>query len=115
MAIVHSRIAEAWFVLGVFVLSGIVSTAARAQAPAVETAATQILQRITDYLGSLQQFSVHTRNTLEDLLDSGQWTVPLGTGVGHIFHFGKLPVNRPIGAYYNVVRPDDGPDWQLRV
>jgi hypothetical protein len=48
--------------------------------------------------------------------DSGnQWTVPLGAGIGHIFHLGKLPVNGQIGAYYNVVRPDDGPTWQLRV
>jgi len=48
--------------------------------------------------------------------DSGDtWTVPLGGGVGKIFHLGKLPVNTQIGAYYNVVTPDDGPDWQLRV
>ena len=33
--------------------------------------ATKILQRMTDYLGSLKQFSVHTQNTLEDLLASG--------------------------------------------
>ncbi|MCE2970649.1 MAG: transporter [Burkholderiales bacterium] len=47
--------------------------------------------------------------------DSGQqWTVPLGLGVGHIFHFGKLPVNAQLGGYYNVVRPDNGPNWQLR-
>jgi hypothetical protein len=39
--------------------------------------------------------------------DSGQqWTVPLGGGVGKIFHFGKLPVNTQISAYYNVVKPD---------
>jgi len=48
--------------------------------------------------------------------DSGDtWTVPLGGGVGHIFHLGKLPLNTQIGAYYNVVTPDDGPDWQMRV
>ncbi len=47
--------------------------------------------------------------------DSGnQWTVPLGAGIGHIFHFGKLPVNAQIGGYYNVVTPDDGPNWQIR-
>lgn len=46
---------------------------------------------------------------------SGQrWTVPLGGGIGHIFHAGKLPVNAQLSAYYNVVKPDDGPDWQLR-
>jgi hypothetical protein len=45
---------------------------------------------------------------------SNQWTVPIGGGIGHIFHFGKLPVNTQISAYYNVVRPDDGPNWQIR-
>ncbi|MEO8304562.1 MAG: neuromedin U, partial [Betaproteobacteria bacterium] len=39
--------------------------------------------------------------------DSGnQWTVPLGFGVGKIFHLGKLPVNTQVSAYYNVVKPD---------
>ena len=38
----------------------------------METAATGMLKKMTDYLASLQQFSVHTENTLEDLLDSGQ-------------------------------------------
>lgn len=43
-----------------------------------------------------------------------QWTVPLGGGVGKIFHLGRLPVNTQLSAYYNVVRPDDGPNWQIR-
>lgn len=47
--------------------------------------------------------------------DSGQrWTVPVGGGVGKIFHIGRLPVNTQLAAYYNVVHPDDGPNWQLR-
>ncbi|MFO1306036.1 MAG: hypothetical protein U1F54_20110 [Burkholderiales bacterium] len=47
--------------------------------------------------------------------DSGnQWLVPLGGGIGHIFHFGKLPVNTQISGYYNVARPDYAPNWQLR-
>jgi len=47
--------------------------------------------------------------------DSGQqWTVPLGGGIGKIFHFGKLPVNTTLQAYYNVVHPDSGANWQLR-
>ena len=37
----------------------------------MDPAATQILKRMTDYLGGLKQFSVHTQNTLEDMLDSG--------------------------------------------
>ncbi len=54
-------------------------------------------------------------STVDWKADSGnQWTVPLGGGVGKIFHLGKLPVNTQLGAYYNVVTPDDGPDWQIR-
>jgi len=53
--------------------------------------------------------------TVDWKADSGQqWTVPLGGGVGKIFHLGKLPVNTQISAYYNVVKPDFGPNWQIR-
>jgi len=45
---------------------------------------------------------------------SQRWTVPLGAGVGKIFHFGRLPVNMQLGAYYNVIAPDNGPDWTIR-
>jgi hypothetical protein len=34
--------------------------------------------------------------------------------VGHIFHFGKLPVNTQLSAYYNVATPEFGAKWQLR-
>lgn len=47
--------------------------------------------------------------------NSERWTVPLGGGVGKIFHIGKLPVNTQLSAYYNVVKPDDAANWQLRV
>ena len=43
-----------------------------------------------------------------------RWTVPLGGGIGRIFHFERLPVNAQISGYYNVVTPDYGADWQLR-
>jgi hypothetical protein len=47
--------------------------------------------------------------------DSGdRWTLPLGGGVGKIVRFGRLPVNLQLQAYYNVVTPDNGADWQLR-
>lgn len=53
--------------------------------------------------------------TIEWKADSGQrWTVPLGGGVGKIFHLGKLPVNAQLSAYYNVVRPDFAANWQIR-
>ncbi|MEO8344581.1 MAG: neuromedin U [Betaproteobacteria bacterium] len=45
---------------------------------------------------------------------SQRWTVPLGGGVGKIFHVGKLPVNTQLSAYYNVAHPDDAANWQLR-
>jgi len=41
-------------------------------AQAVDPAATKMLQQMTDYLGNLAAYSVHTQNTLEHQLDSGQ-------------------------------------------
>jgi len=43
------------------------------------------------------------------------WTVPFGGGIGKIFNIGKQPMNGQISAYYNVEKPELGPDWQLRV
>lgn len=43
-----------------------------------------------------------------------RWTLPVGGGVGKIFHLGKLPVNTQLSAYYNAVTPDEGADWQVR-
>jgi hypothetical protein len=59
------------FALVAFALSTTVPAETRAEAPAVDPAATEILKRMADFLGSLKQFSVHTQNTLEDLLISG--------------------------------------------
>jgi hypothetical protein len=48
--------------------------------------------------------------------ESGQkWTVPFGAGFGKVAFLGKLPVNVQVGAYVNAVKPDSGPDWQVRV
>jgi len=46
---------------------------------------------------------------------SQRWTVPLGGGGGKVFRIGKLPVNVQLGAYWNVIAPDNGPAWQLRL
>jgi hypothetical protein len=47
--------------------------------------------------------------------DSGnRWTVPVGGGSGKIVKLGRLPLNFQLQAFYNVERPHDGPDWQLR-
>ena len=41
-------------------------------------------------------------------------TVPIGGGVQKLFNIGKQPINASLRAYYNVVKPDFGPDWQLQ-
>ena len=46
--------------------------------------------------------------------DKDKWKVPFGAGGGKLFFLGKLPVNVQSQAYYYVVGPDSGPDWQLR-
>jgi hypothetical protein len=47
--------------------------------------------------------------------DSGdRWMVPLGGGAGRTFRIGSQPVNVGLHAYYNIERPDFGPDWSLR-
>ena len=44
-----------------------------------------------------------------------EWTVPFGGGLGKIFRIGKQPLNATAQAYYNVEKPANGPDWQLRL
>lgn len=69
---VNLKVALATFALGALALTAAVSMEVRAQTPSVDPVATQILHRMTDYLGNLRQFSVHTDNTLEEVLESGQ-------------------------------------------
>ena len=71
MNTLNLRTTVAVFALGALALVAIVATEIQAQAPAVDPAATGILKRMTDYVGSLKKFSVHTRNTIEDELESG--------------------------------------------
>jgi len=44
-----------------------------------------------------------------------RWTVPIGGGVGKIFKIDAQPINAQLTSYYNVVRPDGGADWQIRL
>ena len=39
------------------------------------------------------------------------WTIPVGGGIGKIFHFGKMPVDLRLSAYLNVEAPETAPDW----
>jgi hypothetical protein len=46
---------------------------------------------------------------------SNTWTVPLGLGIGQIVKVGKLPINLQAAYYYNVITPDEGADYQIRL
>jgi hypothetical protein len=60
-------IAAGAMALGSLTLSAMVSTAALAQAPAVDPAAVQKLKRMSDFLDGLQQFSVSTQSIIEEI------------------------------------------------
>jgi hypothetical protein len=48
--------------------------------------------------------------------DSGdRWTVPLGLGIGQIVKAGALRIDPQASACYDVVAPDEGGDWPLRL
>lgn len=72
MRITRSKTAAALLATAAMVVAIVAPAVVRAEAAGVDPVAAQMLQRMTDYLGSLQQFSLHTENTLEDQLDSGQ-------------------------------------------
>jgi hypothetical protein len=44
--------------------------------------------------------------------DNNKWTIPIGGGAGKLFKIGNLPINARVEAYYNIEKPDGGPDWQ---
>lgn len=71
MRISNVKIAVATIAFTLSALTASVATNAQDQSGTVDPAATQILQRMTDYLGNLKKLSVHTQNTVEDVLDSG--------------------------------------------
>ena len=43
-----------------------------------------------------------------------RWTIPLGGGLGKVFRIGNQPINASLQGYYNVERPDGGPEWSIR-
>ena len=47
---------------------------------------------------------------------SGQkWDVPFGGGAGRIVWIGPLPFNLTAQAYYHPIRPENGPNWSVRL
>ena len=66
-----NRMAATLLALATLAVVAAAPTVSRAQGAGVDPEAVKLLRRMTDYLGSLQQFSVHTQTTLEDVLASG--------------------------------------------
>jgi hypothetical protein len=54
-----------------------------------------------------------TANWVAD--SSDVWTIPIGGGVGKVVKVGKLPVSVSVQTYYNIVAPDNAPDWSVRL
>jgi len=45
---------------------------------------------------------------------SRKWTAPVGGEIGRVFELNGQAMSASVGAYYNVVRPAFGPQWQMR-
>ena len=43
------------------------------------------------------------------------WTLPVGLGVGQVLQLGPQPANLSVQAYANVIAPERGPGWTLRL
>lgn len=56
---------------------------------------------------------INTANWEED--NDNRWTIPIGGGGGKVFRLGKQPLNFQTQAFYNVEKPDLGPEWSLRL
>jgi hypothetical protein len=59
------------FVIPIMLILGWSGQDAQGAAAQIDPAATGKLERMGNYLGGLEQFSVHTQNTLEDLMSTG--------------------------------------------
>lgn len=42
------------------------------------------------------------------------WTLPVGGGFGKILKIGKQPMKLQLAGYYNALRPEFGPKWNLQ-
>jgi hypothetical protein len=47
--------------------------------------------------------------------NSDQWTIPVGGGVGRVFHWGKQAINARMAYYYNVEKPEFGAQWDFQL
>lgn len=71
---------------------------------------------ITYFLPNKWYISSAPINTANWKAEEGEkWTIPLGGGFGKMFKIGNLPIDAQTQAFYYVVKPDGGPEWQLRL
>ena len=81
-----SKVSKSFLLMIVFamaVMAGI-PTYSQGQSAAIDPKADQLLRKMSDYLGGLEQFSVQTENTLEVVLRSGekiQYDTPAGASI----------------------------------
>ena len=64
------------------------------------------------YMGSQPILTANWRTS-----SSNRWTVPFGWSFGRILKVGTLPINAQLGAYYNLIHPQNTPygKWQVRL
>jgi hypothetical protein len=75
-----------------------------------------LLQPFVNYnLGNGLAISSVSMITANWKADSGEkWTVPLGVQISKVMPIGKLPINWILGGYYNVEKPTNVGDWNMR-
>lgn len=56
---------------------------------------------------------INTANWEAD--SSDRWTIPVGGGAGKVVKIGNLPINLQSQVFYNIEKPENGPEWQLRL
>ncbi len=47
--------------------------------------------------------------------DTDRWLVPVGGGLGKVFHLGRQRLSSALEAYYHAESPELGPEWQIRI
>lgn len=52
--------------------------------------------------------------TFDWAADDGMVTLPVGGGVSKLFSIGQQPMKFAVNTYYNALRPDSGPRWQVQ-
>jgi len=73
-----------WVIMAASMVTAGIPTYSQGQSGAIDPKADQLLRKMSDYVGGLEQFSVQTENTLEVVLRSGekiQYDSPAGASI----------------------------------